>query len=145
MARYRDVPDKLKIASERIEPTLAYIMGRWWAQAEHMRETYGQGSQEHADALETLWYGLERMSSLVGLCIDTHHAAVAIGNHIRETHKVVEALIGYAPPFDTDKCEAFRRVAQQHTCEACGSAMLYYRYEGRWGCPACRKQKQEGR
>ncbi len=112
MARYIDVPNEIKITSEMIEPAFQSMIGRWFAQAEYMRETYGQASMEHADALENLWHGLNALSTVAGLCIDTKHASMVLVNHTRQVGNYIEGQLGFHPSA-ADRGEfPFRRLTE---------------------------------
>ena len=114
MARYADVPDHLKITSERIEPVFGYVLGRWYAQSEYMEKTYGRDSLEYIDALENLWHGIRCLSNLSSLCIDTHHASIAASNHTGQIATYIEAKLGFNP-LSVDEDQPFRARAHQQT------------------------------
>lgn len=103
MARYHDVPDDIKIQSEMIEPAFGSIIGRLFAQAKYMKQTQGIDSMAYADALENLYQAADAISSLSGLCIDTHHAKIAANNHVMHIRRYIEHEIGCDPALEENQ------------------------------------------
>lgn len=87
----------IKMRSEEIEPGLAYIMGRWWAQAENAKKKFGSKSHEHMDTLERMWLGMSAMQKLLVCCPEAIHASVAFGNHYTQVYGWMRTELGESP------------------------------------------------
>lgn len=94
MARYKDVPHHMKITSEMIEPMFGSILARLYTQSQYMKDMYGIGSWEYADALENLWIALDTMGTLSSLCIDTVHATLFLSKWHEHMHKFIYSELG---------------------------------------------------
>ena len=91
---YDSFPEHLRVRSEQIEPAMAQIMGKWFAQCEHMKQTHGARSLEHVMAVQNWWDGLCAMGRLLGTCSGATHAQMAVTNHMRDSKRFIEQELG---------------------------------------------------
>lgn len=88
-----------KITSEQIEPTMAYVLGCWFAQAEQAKAAYGAESADYAASLQTLWQGVCCLNRLALLCPDAVHANVVMGNYVQRVQRFIQRELGFTPSY----------------------------------------------
>lgn len=103
----RTLPDHLLFRSEQLEPMFVHCVGRWFAQSQYMKETYGPHSAAYVDSLQEWWWGMEKLSSLLIVCQGAVHAQVAHGNEMQAVKAAIERELGIKFSF-TDKQLNFR-------------------------------------
>lgn len=86
----RDLPESLKIHSEEIEPSFCRLIGKWYAQTEYMKKTYGNHSAAYVDAMQNWWWGMRSLSRLMVACPGATHAAIALSNHMQDIKRMIE-------------------------------------------------------
>lgn len=86
----RDFPDEIAVKSEEIEPAFAHMIGRWYAQTQYMKKTWGPRSAAHVDAWQNFWWGMESLSRLMIACQGATHAGIATQNHHLAVKKMIE-------------------------------------------------------
>jgi hypothetical protein len=86
----RDLPKDLQFTSEALEPAFTHMIGKWYAQSQWMKKTYGLHSAAYVDSMQNWWWGMRAMSRLMIACPDATHAAVALSNHMQDIKKMIE-------------------------------------------------------
>ncbi len=89
----RELPKELQISSESLEPTFVHLIGKWYAQSEYMKTTYGSHSAAYVDALQNWWWGMESLSKLLIACQGAIHAHVVLSNEMQAVKRMIEQEI----------------------------------------------------
>lgn len=90
----RDLPQELQFRSESLEPTFCHLIGKWFAQSQYMKETYGPHSAAYVDALQNWWWGMQKLSGLLIVCPGAVHAQVALSNEMQAVKQAIERELG---------------------------------------------------
>jgi hypothetical protein len=86
----RDLPEELKFHSEPLEPTFTHLIGKWFAQSQYMKETYGAHSAAYVDSLQNWWWGMRALSRVLIACQGATHCQVAHSNEMQAVKRVIE-------------------------------------------------------
>lgn len=86
----RELPEDLKFHSEALEPTICHLIGKWYAQSQWMKQTYGPHSAAYVDSMEHWWWGMRSLSSLMIACKDATHASIVLSNHMQDVKRMIE-------------------------------------------------------
>jgi hypothetical protein len=105
----RGLPKDLQIRSEELEPTICHLIGKWYAQSQWMKKTYGPHSAAYVDSLNNWWYGMESLSRLMITCRDATHASLGVSNHMQRVKRMIEEELGIKFSF-MDKNLNFRQL-----------------------------------
>lgn len=111
----RHLPEDLKINSEVLEPTFAYIIGRMWARCEHFRKQHSASCVYFVDACDSWWYTMNAMSQLTTGVSTAIHASLFISNHMQIVNKYIEEHLGFSPILKRKELEGktFRHLAKE--------------------------------
>lgn len=85
-----DLPKELQFYSEALEPTFAHLIGKWYAQSQWMKKTYGPHSAAYVDSMQSWWWGMRAISRLLIACPGAIHASVALSNHMQDIKRMIE-------------------------------------------------------
>ena len=107
----RDFPADIAVRSEAIEPAFAHMIGRWFAQTQYMKKTWGPHSAAHVDAWQNFWWGMESLSKLMIACKGASHAGIATQNHHIDVKRMIEQELGIEFSF-MDENVNFRRLVK---------------------------------
>ena len=91
----KNIPDKIRIHSEMIEPTMAYIIGRLFAQCEHVKDD----PNEFFSKCQNFWYAMRKINNLAGT-LDTPHFSIAAGNELQRVADYIKENLGIDPILD---------------------------------------------
>lgn len=111
--------DETTIVSEAVEPTAAYLVGRWYAKCEKARkrseelkakEDGGEYLTPH-EFLESerfwrecrnFWWGVRALNRVSIACEEAVHFALACGNVMRDVARYIEEHLGINPLTDKE-------------------------------------------
>lgn len=86
----RNLPEDLKFRSENLEPFFVHTIGKWFAQSQYMKKTYGPHSAAYVDSLENWWWGMRALSRIMIACPDATHCQVAHSNEMQLVKSAIE-------------------------------------------------------
>lgn len=89
------IPDHLRIRSEDVEPTMALIIGKLYAQCEDAKGD----TNEFFSRMQNLWFvmrDIDRLSS----SLDTPHFSMAASNHLHQISNYIKDELGIDPILD---------------------------------------------
>lgn len=106
--------DETTIVSEAIEPTAAYLVGRWFAKCEKARKRRDElqkkrESGQHLTWQESLeadsfysecrnfWWGIKALNRVSIACQEAIHFSLACGNVMMDVSKYIEEHLGIDP------------------------------------------------
>ena len=98
--------EKFKFRSERVEDTMAYVIGGLYAKCEYEKEHGDKWSLE--SACVSFWYGVQALNKLTIALKDCDHASIAIMNEIQRVASYIEDTIGINPISDDNPIFKFR-------------------------------------
>lgn len=104
----RDLPEDLKFHSEALEPFFVHMIGKWFAQSQYMKKTYGPHSAAYVDSLQSWWWGMRKLSSLLIVCPNATHCQVAHGNELQAVKRAIEDELGIKFSFQDGDSLNFR-------------------------------------
>jgi hypothetical protein len=111
----------IEFQSEMIEPTAAYLLGRWFHNCEVARklkekiekrcedENREPNFREHLDSeafydqCSHMWWGLQQLNSLSIVTRGAVHFNLAISNEMRRVSRYIEEHLGFDPILDKEK------------------------------------------
>lgn len=106
----RHIPEDLFVKSELIEPAFMHIIGHLFAQAEHLKEKFGNESAFYVDAMENLWSAIVFINRLTNVCEGATHASIAANNVWGATAKAIEKELGFSPIKEDTDNNSFRNL-----------------------------------
>lgn len=101
----------------RIEPTAAYLIGKWLAKCEKARKRKDELNKkegdltfdEHLEATRfhkecrNFWWGIRALNRISIACEEATHFSIAIGNHMRHVADYIEKYLGVDPMKEWNK------------------------------------------
>jgi hypothetical protein len=90
----RELPRELQIHSEALEPTFAHLIGKWYAQTQWNKQTYGPHSAAYVDSMQNWWWGMRALSRVMIACPGATHACVALSNEMQMVKGIIERELG---------------------------------------------------
>lgn len=88
--------DSMKIHSEVVEPTMAYIIGRLFIQCEQVRET---DHNEFFNRCQNFWYGVSKINDLATACNASHFSMTA-RNELQRVADYIKKYLDIDPILD---------------------------------------------
>ncbi len=89
------------IRSEELEPTFAYLVGRWFAKCQ---AAHDRGDRDDlADACAYFWQGIIGLRKVCFACPEARHAGLAVSNHERQVAKMIQDWLGIDPYKEWEK------------------------------------------
>lgn len=90
--------DRPEIVSEAIEPTFAYLTGRWFNQVEKARQEHGDNDLHVIRECENFWSGMRGLQHVLWACRDNVcHTDVAHNNNMRKVADYIREVSGHDP------------------------------------------------
>jgi len=111
---YKKNFDETTIVSEAVEPTAAYLVGRWYAKCEKARKREAELKKKReageilnwresleADAFysecQNFWWGVRALNRVSIACKEAVHFSIACGNVMRDVANYIEKYLGIDP------------------------------------------------
>lgn len=112
--KMRDLPEELRVQSEALEPTFCHLIGKWFAQSQYMKETYGPHSAAYVDSLQNWWWGMRALSRVMIACPNACHAQVALSNEMQAIKQAIEGELDIKFSFTDGDSLNFRGLVKFH-------------------------------
>jgi hypothetical protein len=119
LEKYKKNFDETTIVSEAVEPTAAYLVGRWYAKCEKARKrteeltakeesgenlTWDEFSEAERFLKEcrNFWWGVRALNRVSIACEEAVHFALACGNVMGDVARYIEEHLGIDPLTDKE-------------------------------------------
>lgn len=108
------IPEDLLIVSEELEPAFCRVIGKFFAQCEHLRKTHSTDCVFFVDTCDSWWWTMNAMNSMTIGISSAIHAGIAIGNEMRRVSDYIEKHLGFNPVLEREnlKDKTFRHLAK---------------------------------
>ena len=87
----KDYPPNLEFHSERLEPTITYLIGMWYCRSKYNKDKWGHHSAAYVDSMQEWWWGMRKLSSVLVVCPGVTHANVAFSNTMQEVKRMIQS------------------------------------------------------